>query len=154
MVPPRLDLEPYRRVGLVQFTVERAKRSLHELATERFAEELLAARRVEVPELGVRDSLVRRVGETQFGPASAQALGAERAVPAVLAGHLVVPDVKPSDGLIGLRAPFVEAPVSVERTISERRGTGSRPPRLTGPPAVAPLSLGPHGLHRAFRSAP
>ena len=126
MVPPRLDLEPYRRVGLVQFTVERAKGSLHQLATERFAEELLAA----------------------------QALGAERAVPAVLAGHLVVPDVKPSDGLIGLRAPFVEAPVSVERTISEQRGTGSRPPRLTGPPAVAPLSLGPDGLHRAFRSAP
>ncbi|HXV85097.1 MAG TPA: hypothetical protein VD793_00280 [Gemmatimonadales bacterium] len=118
MVPPRLDLDPYRRVALVAFTIERAKGSLHELATERFAEEVLAAQTgIEVLEVGLQDSLIRRVGETQFGPASAQALGERRGVAAVFAGHLVVSDVKPSASLLGLRVPFVEATVSVELTV-------------------------------------
>jgi len=39
----RLDLQPYGRLGLVTFTVENAKGSLHEFATERFAEDMLAA---------------------------------------------------------------------------------------------------------------
>ncbi|HEX9581510.1 MAG TPA: hypothetical protein VF970_10435 [Gemmatimonadales bacterium] len=118
MVPPRLDLEPHRRIGLVTFTVERAKGSLHQLATERFAEEVLAAQTgIELLEVGLQDSLVRRVGEIQFGPAAAQALGKARGVGAVFAGHLVVSDVKPSGGLIGLRLPFVEATVSVELTV-------------------------------------
>jgi hypothetical protein len=118
ILPPRLDLEPYRRVGLVTFTIERAKGSLHELATERFAEEVLAAQTgFELLEVGPQDTLARRVGETQFGPRAAQALGEERGVPAVFAGHLVVSDVKPSGGLIGLRIPFVEATVSVELTV-------------------------------------
>jgi len=43
LVPPRLDLMPYGRVALVIFTVENAKGSLHEFATQRFAEEVLAA---------------------------------------------------------------------------------------------------------------
>lgn len=118
MVPPRLDLERYGRVGLVTFTVEKAKGSLHELATERFAEEILAAQPgIEVLEVGSQDSLIRRAGEIQFGPAAAQALGEQRRVPAVFTGHLVVSNVKPSAGLIGLRIPFVEATVSVELTV-------------------------------------
>ncbi|HWP38754.1 MAG TPA: hypothetical protein VNL18_14505 [Gemmatimonadales bacterium] len=117
-VPPRLDLGTYGRVGLVTFTVEKAKGTLHELATERFSEEILAAQPgIEVLELGPQDSLVRRVGEAQFGPAAAQALGKARRVPAVFAGHLVVSDVKPSGGILGLRVPFVEATVSVELTV-------------------------------------
>src|SRR5256886_11870073 len=35
LLPPRLDLQPYGRLGLVTFTVENAKGSLHEFATER-----------------------------------------------------------------------------------------------------------------------
>ncbi len=72
-----------------------------------------------------RDSLVRRVGETQFGPASAQALGQERDVPAVFVGHLKVSNVKPSGGIIGLSVPFVQATVTVDllvRLISTRSG--------------------------------
>src|SRR5438552_18289050 len=43
LVPPRLDLRPYGKLGLVTFTVENAKGSLHQFATERFDEELMAA---------------------------------------------------------------------------------------------------------------
>lgn len=118
LVPPRLDLQPYGRVALVLFTVEKARGSLHELATERFAEEVLAGQTgIELLEIGAADDIMQRSGETQFGPRSAQALGEARNVPAVFAGHLVVSDVKPSGGLIGLRLPFVEATVSVELSV-------------------------------------
>ena len=91
-VPPRLSLSPYNQVGLVTFTIENAKGQLHELATRRFAEEVLAAARgVEVLELGSVDSVVKRVGESEFGAASAQAIGTARGVPAVFVGHLKVP---------------------------------------------------------------
>lgn len=126
LVPPRLDLQPYGSVGLVTFTVENAKGTLHELATQRFAEEVLAGQSgIELLELGNADSLVRRVGETAFGPASAQALGEQRDVPAVFVGHLKVSNVKPSGGIIGLQVPFVQATVTVDllvRLISTRSG--------------------------------
>lgn len=126
VVPPRLDLQPYGKAGLVEFTVENAKGSLHQLATERFAEEVLAGQSgIELLEVGNADSLVKRVGETQFGPAAAQALGQERDVPAVFVGHLKVSNVKPSGGVIGMGVPFAQATVSVEllvRLISTKSG--------------------------------
>ena len=126
LVPPRLDLQPHGTVGLVTFTVENAKGTLHDFATQRFAEEVLAGQSgIELLELGSADSLVRRVGETQFGPASAQVLGEQRDVPAVFVGHLKVSNVKPSGGIIGLSVPFVQATVTGDllvRLISTRSG--------------------------------
>src|SRR5207245_8809794 len=79
LVPPRLDLRPMGRLGLVMFTVENAKGSLHEYATERFAEEILSAQPgTEVLELGSADSLLQRVGEKELGIAAAQELGRQR----------------------------------------------------------------------------
>src|SRR5438046_10610994 len=78
LVPPRLDLQPYGRLGLVTFTVENAKGTLHEFATERFAEDMLAAQPgTEVLELGAQDSLLQRVGGQELGMAAVQALGQE-----------------------------------------------------------------------------
>lgn len=126
LVPPRLDLHPYGSVGLVTFTVENAKGSLHEFATQRFAEEALAGQSgIEILELGSLDSLVRRVGETAFGPASAQALGEQRDLPAVFVGHLKVSNVRPSGGIIGRAVPFVQATVTVDlmvRLVTTRSG--------------------------------
>ena len=117
-VPPQLDLKPYGRVGLVTFTVENAKGTLHEFATQRFSEDVLAAQRgIEVVELGSADTLVKRVGEAQFGAASAQAIGA-RDVPAVFVGHLKVSNVTPSGHVVGIRLPTVEATVSVELSVA------------------------------------
>src|SRR5712692_10258399 len=91
LVPPRLDLQPYGRLGLVTFTVENAKGSLHQFATERFAEDMLAAQPgIEVLELGTQDSVLQRVGEKELGIATAQELGKQREVGAVFAGHLKV----------------------------------------------------------------
>ena len=119
LVPPRLDLKQYGRVGLVLFTVERAKGELNALATRRFSEDILAAQPgVEVLELGSADSVRQRVGETEYGAATAQALGATRDVPVVFIGHLKVSNVTPSGGMHGLELPHVEATVSAELTVA------------------------------------
>ena len=118
LAPPRLDLRPFGRVGLVLFSVEGARGSLNELATQRFSEYVLAAQPgVEVLELGPADSVLQRVGERVPGAASAQAFGAAHDVPVVFFGHLKVSKVTPSGGLRGINLPFLEATVSVELSV-------------------------------------
>src|SRR2546427_8821685 len=118
LVPPRLDLRPYAKLGLVTFTVENAKGSLHQYATERFAEEVLAAwPGIEVLELGSVDTLLQRVGEQELGIAGAQALGRARDVGAVFAGHLKVTNPKASGGIPGLTTQHLEGTARVDLTV-------------------------------------
>src|SRR5256712_8961377 len=118
LLPPRLNLVPYGQIGLVTFTAENAKGSLHEFATRRFSEYVLAAQTgIEVLELGAADSVLRRAGATELGPPAAQALGGERGVPVVFFGHLKVSNVKPSGSLVGLTLPRAQAPVSAELSV-------------------------------------
>ena len=118
LVPPRLDLHPYGRLGLVTFTVENAKGSLHQYATGQFAEAVLAAQPgIEILELGSVDTLLQRVGEPELGIAAAQALGKQRNVAAVFAGHLKVSNPSPSGGLAELVNPHLEATVRVDLTV-------------------------------------
>ena len=117
-VPPRLDLARFERTALATFTVENAKGSLHELATRRFAERVLAAQEVEVLELGSPASVMQQAGEHVFGPESAKAIGTSHDVPAVFAGHLKVSNAKPSGGVGTFGLPVhVEATVAVELTV-------------------------------------
>src|SRR3989441_7842820 len=120
LVAPRLNLLPYGSVGLVTFSIEKAKGTLNEFATRRFEEYLLAAQSgIEVQEFSQADST--------------QALSGARGVPVVFLGHLKLSDVKPSGGLIGLTLPHVEATVTatlaVELRSTKTGGTpwGSRP---------------------------
>src|SRR2546426_9444844 len=102
LVPPRLDLRPYGKLGLVTFTVENAKGSLHQFATERFAEEMLAAQPgIEVLELGPLDS--------DLDAARAQQLGKERGVAAGCAGHPEGTDPTPGGRVAGRLAPHLDA---------------------------------------------
>jgi hypothetical protein len=115
---PQLDLVPYGQIGLVEFTIEKAKGSLQEFASRRFAEEVLSAQRgIELQELGPADSVLKRVGQSALGPAVAQALGGERGTPVVFFGHLTVSNVKPRVSLLGLTLPAFEADVSAELVV-------------------------------------
>jgi hypothetical protein len=119
LVPPRLDLRQYGRVGLVVFTIEKAKGDLDQLATTQFSEAVLAAQPgIEVLELGSGEPVRRRLGETEMGAATAQELGAKRRAPVVFIGHLKVSNVTPSGGLRSLSLPHLEATVSAELTVA------------------------------------
>lgn len=94
LVPPRVELAPHSRLGLVTFTVENAEGKLSTFATERFAHLLFAAQTgFELLELGQQPQRVDAV--------SARELGAAHGVATILVGHIVVSDVKPRASLIG-----------------------------------------------------
>lgn len=101
--PPNLNLVPHGSIGLFQFSVENAKGTLHEFATRRFEEYVLAAQSgIEVREFLPRDSTAAYSGD--------------RSVPVIFFGHLKISDVKPQGGLVGL-LPTLEAMVTAELSV-------------------------------------
>jgi hypothetical protein len=124
-VPPRLDLAPYGRVALVTFSAEQqAGSGMSSLATQRFAETLLANQSgVELFELDTADASLKAI-PAHDGPALAKAIGREKDVAAVFVGNLKVSGMKPrghlTAGGMNLRAS-VSAELSV-RLLSTRTG--------------------------------
>jgi len=118
-VPPVLDMHQYGRAGLVLFTVEKAKGQLDQITTQRFSEAVLEAQPgIEVLEVGSADSVRRRVGEADYGAATARALGAAYNVPVVFVGHLKMSNITPQGGLSGLLQGHVDATVSAELSVA------------------------------------
>ena len=116
-VPPRLALAPYGRVALVTFAVDQqAQPGMDALATQRFAEALLASQTgVELLELDRADSSLRRIPPSD-APAIAKALGRDRDVAAVFVGELKVSGVKPR-GNFSTAGVNMRASVSAELTV-------------------------------------
>jgi hypothetical protein len=116
-VPARLDLAPYGRIAVVAFSTEQANSAMSTLATQRFAEALLASQSgIELLELDAADSSLRRFAANGDGAALAQALGRDRDVPAVFVGQLKVSGVKPR-GSLSASGMNVRAAVSAELTV-------------------------------------
>jgi hypothetical protein len=116
-VPPRLDLEPYGRVALVTFSSEQTDGSLNSLATQRFVEMLLASQsHVEVLELPTTDSALAVLAASGDGAALAQAVGRNKAVPAVFVGQLTVSNVKPR-GRVSTKGVNVSGSVAAQLTV-------------------------------------
>lgn len=116
LVPPRMDLAPRAPIGLVMFTIENAEGSLHELATQRFAEFVLDGQPgIELLELGEQPGRV--------DADAARRLGQERGLRAVFVGHIVVSDVRPRVSLSGGLRASAEANVAMTvRLLSTESG--------------------------------
>ena len=100
-VPPRMDLGNYDRIALVTFSADPSKNSLGQLATQRFAEEVLASQTgFELLELGPADSSVARLLAAGDAPEAAKVLGRDKQIPAVFFGQLAMAGAKPN-GSVG-----------------------------------------------------
>jgi len=116
-VPARLDLAPYGRIAVVTFSTDQSNSAMSALATQRFAEALLASQSgFELLELDAADSSLKGLPANTDGVALAQALGRNRDVPAVFVGQLKVSGVKPR-GHLGVSGMNVRAAVSAELTV-------------------------------------
>ncbi|HEX2249342.1 MAG TPA: hypothetical protein VHH32_03290 [Gemmatimonadales bacterium] len=116
-VPARLDLSQYGRVAIVAFAADQENDGISSLATQHFAETLLANQSgIELLELGPADSTVRALPATADGAALAQALGKHKGVPAVFVGSLKVSKVKPR-GHLDASGVNLRAGVSAELTV-------------------------------------
>lgn len=123
--PPRLDLQPYGRVALVTFATDNESQGMSVLATQLFAEALLASQPgVELLELTSSDSVLKALPPGTDPVVLAQALGQAKDVPAVFVGELKVSGVKPRARL-GVSDVTLRASVSAElrvRLLSTRAG--------------------------------
>jgi hypothetical protein len=116
-LPARLDLSQYGRVAIVTFAADQDHDGMSTLATQRFAETLLANQTgIELLELGAADSTVRALPASADGMALAQALGRQKGVPAVFVGTLKVSKVKPR-GHLDASGVNLRAGVSAELTV-------------------------------------
>jgi hypothetical protein len=117
-VPPRLDMGTFDRVALVTFSADPSKNGLGQMATQRFAEEVLAAQTgFELMELGPADSSVARLLAEGDAPAAAQELGKVRHIPAVFFGQLAVTNAKPRGSISGAGDVNIGATVSAELNV-------------------------------------
>jgi hypothetical protein len=98
-VPPRIDLAPYRTIGLVEFSSDPA-RPLDQTATERFMAVVQASQpNVRFLELGPAHELLKALGRDRFDPETARLLGRQQLVETVFTGTYDVSDVKPKVSL-------------------------------------------------------
>jgi hypothetical protein len=103
IVPPAVDLGAFGTIGLVTFKATDAKGDLDVAATQDFLEEVTAAQRVPVVELGPAGAVLSDVGKTLFDRETALAIGQKHGVDALFIGEIDVTKVKPQ---IDLAAPL------------------------------------------------
>ena len=107
LLPPNLNLVPHHNIGLFLFSVENAKGNLHEFATQRFEEYVLAAQSgIEMREFTSADS--SRV----FASATDS-----NSCPVAFFGHLKISNVKPHGGLTAGLSPVIRATVTVQLSV-------------------------------------
>jgi len=107
LLPPTLNLVPYHNIGLFTFSVENAKGNLHQFATQRFEEYVLAAQSgIEMREFTSADS-------SRVFAAASDSSG----TPVAFFGHLKISNVKPHGGLTSGLAPVVRATVTVDLSV-------------------------------------
>ncbi|MBE0711573.1 MAG: hypothetical protein IH583_04255 [Candidatus Aminicenantes bacterium] len=118
IVPPAVDLTGYETVGLVTFKVENAKGDLDSLATQLFLQEVTAAQRVPVVELGQSDEVLAGIGKTAFNRDAALAIGEKHGVEAFFLGEIKISKVKPQVDLLAplSKALFVRAKFDIAVT--------------------------------------
>ena len=103
IVPPEVDLTALGTIGLVTLKAANAKGDLDVTATQYFLQEVTAAQRVPVVELGTPDAVLADMGKTVFDRDAVLAIGEKQGLDALFIGEIEVTKVKPQ---IDLAAPL------------------------------------------------
>jgi hypothetical protein len=105
IVPPAVNLTAIGTIGLVTFRASDAKGDLDVAATQSFLEEVTAAQRVPVVELGPAAAALADIGKGTFDREAVLAIGQKHGVDALFIGEIAVTKVKPQ---IDLAAPLTK----------------------------------------------
>ena len=118
LIPPEIDIIPFERVGLIAFSLENAEGRIHEIATQRFLQEIIYHQRgAQIIELGTMDEVLDEIGESVIGQDAASAIGEKYGVSAFFYGNISVSDVKPQVDISTLiRSMRVRAVFSISAT--------------------------------------
>lgn len=94
-VPPRIDLQSYGVIGVVEFTSDRAD-GLNQFATQKFMSLVQASQpNVRFLELGPMDQLLSGVGRDRMDREALQIVGARYNVATIFTGAYEISDVRP-----------------------------------------------------------
>ena len=117
LMPPRIDLQAFQRIGLVEFT-SNAEGNLQTLASQEFIQGMQSSQPgVPVLELGGEELVLEAIGRDKIDPDAIQAMGKRFNVDAVIIGNLEVTDVKPKVDLTqSLTSMDVQADVEAALT--------------------------------------
>lgn len=151
IVPPAVDLTGYETVGLVTFHVEGATGDLDGVATQFFLQEVTAAQRVPVVELGRADDVLAGTGKTAFGREAALAVGEKHGVQVFFLGEVKISKVKPQVDLFAplSKALFVRTKFDIAvtgRLVSAGNGATVWTESIVREGTVGSLGLGPDGV--------
>ncbi len=95
LIPPKVDLKTYPKIGVVQFSTN-AEDTLKPYVTLNFIENIQSAQPgTRILELGDADQLMRSLGHSQLNAETIQSIGQRYKVDAVILGHLQVSHIKP-----------------------------------------------------------
>lgn len=97
--PPRLDLAPFGRLGMITFS-DNAQPSVADYATEQFQNQIHAAQMgIPIVALGNEEEVLNRIGSDRLDPEAMKKIGQEYDVSAVFHGSVVYSDIRPDVSL-------------------------------------------------------
>jgi len=151
IVPPAVDLTGYETIGLVTFKVEGAAGDLDTISTQYFLQEVTAAQRVPVVELGRTEDVLAGTGKTSFDREAALALGEKHGVQVFFMGEVRISKVKPQVDLFAplSKALFVRTKFDIAvtgRLVSAANGATFWTESIVREGTVSSLGLGPDGV--------
>ena len=119
LVPPRVDLKPYKAIGIIDFS-STPRDDLCGYVTQHFIQTVQSAQPgVRFLELGSKEQVLSRIARKDFDPDAIRSIGRAYNVDALMFGHLTTTDPKPtlrlSSSLQSLQAgAVVEASLSAK----------------------------------------
>ncbi len=127
-VPPRIDLETYETIGLVEFS-SNTEGDLDQFASQKFLQTIQSSQpSVVIIELGDGADLLESVGHDEMNYKAIKAIGDEFELDAILVGDIEVTDIKPRVNLYDMVTSMsvtadVEASLTVRLYDTERGAT-------------------------------
>jgi hypothetical protein len=151
IVPPAVDLTALGALGLVTFKAENANGDLDSVATQYFLQEVTAAQRVPVVELGRPDAVLADVGKTAFDRDAALAVGEKQGVEAFFLGEVKISKVKPQIDLLAplSKALFVRAKFDIAvtaRLVSSMNGATLWTESIVREGTIGAVGMGDDGV--------
>jgi hypothetical protein len=94
-IPPKIDLQPYKTIGIVEFT-SNSKEDLNQIATQKFMGFIQNAQpQVRFLELGPEDQLVKKLGRNSLDIEAIKAIEKKYGVSSIFTGSFEISNVKP-----------------------------------------------------------
>lgn len=107
-IPPRIDLQPYQTIGIVEFS-SNSTENLNKIATQKFMTSIQNAQpQVRFLELGSEDQLAKKLGQDKIDFDSIKMIKRKFGVSSIFTGKYEISEVKP-DVNIGMDLTSINA---------------------------------------------